>query len=177
MKIRTCQPDDAAAFLDLLRRLDNETQFMMLEPDERATTLDEQQARLERLTLSEDERVFLALDGDRAVGYVAGSRQPFRRARHVLYLVIGVARSHWGQGVGRKLLAVVESWAAAVGATRLELTVIANNERAVALYHRCGFETEGVRRNAMLVDGAYVDELYMAKLLPTNGRDVVSTSP
>jgi len=166
MEIRPCQPDDAAAFLDLLRRLDNETQFMMLEPGERTTTVDEQRQKLEQLAISEDECVFLAMDDNLAVGYVQGSRLPFRRARHTLYLVIGVARSHWGQGLGRKLLAATEAWAAAVGVTRLELTVMATNERAVALYQRCGFEVEGRRRQAMRVDSSYVDELYMGKLLP-----------
>lgn len=166
MEIRPCQPDDAAAFLDLLCRLDNETQFMMLEPGERSTTVDEQWRKLGELAISEEERSFLAIDDSQAVGYVLGSRLPFRRARHTLYLVIGVARSHWRQGLGRKLLAAIETWAAAVGVTRLELTVMATNERAVALYQRCGFEIEGRRRNAMRVGESYVDELYMGKLLP-----------
>lgn len=170
MEIRPCQPDDAEALLALLHRLDSETQFMMVEPGERTTTVDEQRQKLEQLAISEDECVFLAMEDNLAVGYVQGSRLPFQRARHTLYLVIGVARSHWGRGLGRKLLAAIETWAAAAGVTRLELTVMTTNERAVALYQRCGFEVEGRRRHAMFIDGAYIDELHMAKLLPANGR-------
>ena len=40
-----------------------------------------------------------------------------------------------------------------------------HNARACALYHACGFEVEGVKRNTMRVDGAYVDEYVMAKLI------------
>jgi RimJ/RimL family protein N-acetyltransferase len=41
---------------------------------------------------------------------------------------------------------------------------MAHNERALALYRRCGFEVEGTRRHSLLVDGRYVDELLLANL-------------
>lgn len=47
---------------------------------------------------------------------------------------------------------------------RLELTVMARNERAIGLYRRHGFEIEGTRRDSVRVGGAYVDELAMARL-------------
>ncbi len=39
-----------------------------------------------------------------------------------------------------------------------------NNERAINLYKKFVFETEGVRKNSMKVDGKYIDEYYMAKV-------------
>jgi RimJ/RimL family protein N-acetyltransferase len=33
------------------------------------------------------------------------------------------------------------------------------------LYEKSGFVVEGIKKNAMFVDGEYVDEYYMAKLL------------
>ena len=47
----------------------------------------------------------------------------------------------------------------------MELTVLTSNERAKNLYRKLGFIEEGVRRGSMLLDGDYVDELYMAKFL------------
>ena len=59
-----------------------------------------------------------------------------------------------------------ERWARERGGIhRLELTVMAHNFKAVALYERAGFTIEGSRRHSLLVDGSYVDEHYMAKLL------------
>jgi RimJ/RimL family protein N-acetyltransferase len=58
------------------------------------------------------------------------------------------------------------TWALAHGMHRLELTVMAHNERAHALYERMGFVVEGRRRECLLVNARLVDELYMAKLLP-----------
>ena len=56
-------------------------------------------------------------------------------------------------------------WAKKSQLHRLELTVIEYNEQAVHLYKKMGFEVEGVKRNSLLIDGQYVNELYMAKLL------------
>jgi RimJ/RimL family protein N-acetyltransferase len=40
-----------------------------------------------------------------------------------------------------------------------------HNVRAIGLYRRAGFQTEGMRRAALLVDDELADELWMAKLL------------
>jgi RimJ/RimL family protein N-acetyltransferase len=41
---------------------------------------------------------------------------------------------------------------------------MAHNERAISLYRKCGFQIEGTRRAAILLEGSYVDELATAKL-------------
>jgi RimJ/RimL family protein N-acetyltransferase len=43
---------------------------------------------------------------------------------------------------------------------------MAHNERAVRLYDRMGFVREGIRQRALLVDGGWVDEYFMARLNP-----------
>jgi RimJ/RimL family protein N-acetyltransferase len=63
------------------------------------------------------------------------------------------------------MLSKLEHWAKGTGIRRLELTVMTHNERAVGLYKRIGFEVEGLRKDSLYVDGRYVDEYSMAKLL------------
>ena len=46
---------------------------------------------------------------------------------------------------------------------RLELTVYTDNDRAIRLYKRCGFEQEGVLRKYAFRDGGYIDALTMAR--------------
>jgi RimJ/RimL family protein N-acetyltransferase len=58
----------------------------------------------------------------------------------------------------------VIAWAEKHDVHRLELTVMSHNERAIGLYRRHGFELEGTRRHSVRVEGAYVDELAMARL-------------
>lgn len=59
----------------------------------------------------------------------------------------------------------LDSWAEKAKITRLELTVICENEVAKNLYKRNGFEIEGIKRNSILADGKYFDEFYMAKII------------
>ncbi len=47
---------------------------------------------------------------------------------------------------------------------RVELTVYADNQAAIGLYRKFGFETEGQLRDYAVRDGGYVDVLSMARL-------------
>ena len=67
-------------------------------------------------------------------------------------------------GIGSKLFSELDKWARENNLTRLELTVVSSNMVAKYLYEKNGFEIEGTRKNAMIIDGKYVDEYYMAKL-------------
>ena len=58
----------------------------------------------------------------------------------------------------------LDKWARENNLTRLELTVVSSNMVAKHPYEKNGFEIEGTRKNAMIIDGKYVDEYYMAKL-------------
>lgn len=40
-----------------------------------------------------------------------------------------------------------------------------NNEAGIALYKKMGFDIEGIKRNSLYVDGQYINEYYMSKLL------------
>jgi RimJ/RimL family protein N-acetyltransferase len=48
---------------------------------------------------------------------------------------------------------------------RLELGVMINNAAGIALYTKMGFVIEGTRKHAYLVDGQWVDEYLMGRML------------
>ena len=62
VSIRPIRAEDAPAFLDLTLALDRETEFMMLEPGERTTTVDEQRRRIETLLAADNQMIFVAED-------------------------------------------------------------------------------------------------------------------
>ncbi|WP_127353447.1 GNAT family N-acetyltransferase, partial [Enterobacter hormaechei] len=47
---------------------------------------------------------------------------------------------------------------------RIELTVFVDNEPAIAVYKKHGFEIEGTGRRYALRNGEYVDAYYMARM-------------
>ncbi|MCL6702385.1 GNAT family N-acetyltransferase [Pseudomonas sp. T1.Ur] len=87
------------------------------------------------------------------------------RRAHCASLGMGVAVAWQGKGVGSMLLAaaldVADNW---MNLRRVELTVYADNEAAIGLYRKFGFETEGLLRDYAVRDGRWVDTLAMARL-------------
>jgi RimJ/RimL family protein N-acetyltransferase len=165
VRFREAGPGDAAALLALKQDLDRETSFMLIEPGERTDTAADVAAELAQLAGAANSVLIVAETAGGLAGYVQGAGGRFRRSRRTVHIVIGVRAAATRQGVGSGLLGELESWARANGLHRLELTVMAYNQRASGLYERMGFTVEGRRRECLLVDGTLVDELYMAKLL------------
>ncbi len=165
LTIREITENDADSFLEMCRALDSETSFMMLEPDERTLSVDEQRERIHSLAGRNNAALLVAeLDGQ-LVGYIFAEGGSYRRNRHCAHIVIGIRAAFTGLGIGRRLFAELFTWAGNQGLTRLELTVMTHNERAVRLYQRMGFEIEGLRRRSLFVNGEYVDEYLMSKLI------------
>lgn len=165
--IRPIREDDAEQFLAMQRRVDAETKFMLFEPGERPTTVEQTREMLRNGLAAGTLINFVAVSEaeGRIVGWLGASRRLANRIRHKLYIVIGMEQAHAGQGIGSRLFQAVEDWGRANGIHRLELTVMCHNERGVALYKKMGFEIEGVERHGLCVDGQWVDQYYMAKLL------------
>lgn len=166
MTIRPITLEDSDALLELRRALDEETTFMMLAPGERTTTPAEQRNWLEQRLAKGRDALFAAEVNGVLAGYISLDRGNWRRNAHSGYIVMGVRQAYAGQGLGRALFEALLAWAAGQpGLHRLELTVMTHNARAVALYQKMGFEIEGLRKHSLQVDGAWVDEYEMAKLI------------
>ena len=157
-------PDDAGALRELKHALDAETGFMLIEQGERQESPADVAQQLDRIQDQDNSTIIVAEIPGALLGYVEAQGGDYRRNRHCAYVVIGVRRSAAGAGIGTALMAELNAWAEQHGVHRLELTVMADNERAIALYRRSGYEIEGIRRDSLHIEGSYVDELAMARL-------------
>lgn len=105
-----------------------------------------------------------AFAGERLVGEAQVETGKSRRA-HVAEIGVCVHGDWRRRGVGARLvgemLDLADNW---LGLRRLELRVFVDNDAAIALYRKSGFEIEGRLRGSMLRDGAYVDMYLMARL-------------
>jgi putative acetyltransferase len=119
-----------------------------------------------RLAPDDERRLQLVAMHQGAVVGNLGLEQFLRvRRSHAGSLGMAVSQAWQGKGVGSKLLAtaldVADNW---MNLRRVELTVYADNEAAIALYRKFGFETEGLLRDYAVRDGQWVDTLSMARL-------------
>ena len=164
MIIRKIEIKDSEKFLNMLKQLDNETTNMMLEPGERKTTLEEMNTNIKNINNSNSLRLVAEDKGD-IIGFLSSERGLVNRIRHRAYIVIGIVKDYRGKKIGVQLFKELEKWALESNITRLELTVMEHNESAIKLYEKMGFKREGLKINSLLVDGKYVDEYYMGKIL------------
>lgn len=87
------------------------------------------------------------------------------RRAHVAGIGLAVRDDYHGRGIGSCLMAALidlaDNW---LNLKRLELTVYCDNERAIALYQKFGFEIEGRRRCDAIRDGEFVDTYMMSRI-------------
>ncbi len=119
-----------------------------------------------RLTQDSERQVTLvALHQDEVVGSANLEQYPRVRRSHCGAIGMGVAVAWQGRGLGTRLLAelleVADNW---MNLRRVELMVYTDNQPAIALYRKFGFEAEGELRDYAFRDGVFADALSMARL-------------
>ncbi|KGE16968.1 GNAT family N-acetyltransferase [Paenibacillus wynnii] len=163
--LRKLVPEDSEELLQLQHQLDEESTFMLLEPDERQSGLRQVREMIENFMMAETS-VLIGADVDGIlVGFMSLRGGTVRRNQHSAYLVIGILKQYQGVGIGTALFHEMHEWAVEHHVIRLELTVMTHNHRALALYIKSGFTIEGTRVKSLRVNGQWVDEFYMGKII------------
>ncbi|WP_456278658.1 N-acetyltransferase family protein [Bacillus sp. AK128] len=165
MRIREIKVEDAPLFLNLAKQLDEETAFMLFEPGERKTTVEQQAEGLKRILSQENSMIFVAEEKDQLVGFLGAMGGGNNRKKHSAYIVIGILKDFHGRGIGSALFDTLFVWAKEKGIYRTELTVMTHNEKGIALYEKMGFKREGTKKASLRINGKWVDEYYYSRLL------------
>lgn len=103
-------------------------------------------------------------------GKVAGylgyhSPTPLDTNQHVLEIDIGVDPHFQGNGVGKSLLLSAEKVFKEKGIKKLSLRVLETNSGAITFYQKCGFLVQGKLINEFFIDGKYVNDILMYRLI------------
>lgn len=165
-QIRPVQTGDGRG-INLLRRMPGVFENILGIPSERIQRNEEFIAALDASAHS-FVAVTTAADGsEMIIGNAGLSVSAIPRTRHVGSIGLMVHRDYQDQGVGSALMAtlldVADNWLMLV---RVELTVFTDNERAIHLYEKFGFEKEGLKRKGAIRRGEYADEYLMARIRP-----------
>ncbi|MGE6601926.1 N-acetyltransferase family protein [Lysinibacillus fusiformis] len=138
MRIREATRNDSVQIIAVMTNAEA-SNLMLFGPGERKMEPETFANYLEKLYHSRHSALFVAEIDDKVVAYLIAQGNEATRIAHRAYLVIGIHS--------------------------LELTVMENNEAGVALYKKMGFEIEGTKRDSLYVDGQYINEYYMSKLI------------
>lgn len=165
--LRLAEDSDAEMLLDYLKATSGETPYMIREPEEVRTSVEEEVDFIRRNRENPRALHLLAF----ADGVFAGccSFAPVserNRMRHRCSVGISLYRAFWGLGIGTALIGEILAGAKAAGFEQAELEVVSVNAPAIGLYRKLGFETTGTIPHAFRYrDGSYADFLFMVKRL------------
>ncbi|TQR07301.1 GNAT family N-acetyltransferase [Psychrobacillus soli] len=163
--IREAEFEDARPFIKLQETIFSETDFMLYGKSDIQMTVQSIRKNFTSWKNEVNSILLLAIMNGQFAGYVQFTGGPAPRALHRASVIIGVKQEFSNKGIASSLMLYGEKWAKEAGISKLELNVIKENKRAQRFYEKIGFEHEGSRKNALIINGEFVDEFHMGKLI------------
>ena len=166
--IRSVKPEEAGELLRLMKQTSGESLGMLRYPDDTFPSVEAEERYLEHMMGCDNGAQIGAYVDGKLIG-CAGINCPGVGKRKVLHrceIGLSIEKKYWDQQIGTRMIEALIELAQRVGYEQMELEVFTDNERAIHVYKKMGFEIYGTRPNAMkLDDGTYQDEHLMVKYL------------
>lgn len=165
MEIRRLYPQDAEAYFEM--RLEalcmNPEAFAASFLEERGQTASKYKGRFG----AEDSFTYGAFDDSELIGAITLIPEKMTKLKHRASIVaMYVKPEKRGNGVAKALMKKAIKTAKGIeGIEQIHLTVVSSNEAALGLYSSLEFETYGVDKKALKVEGSYFDEELMVLFL------------
>lgn len=156
-------PEDASAILRHMAVASGETENMLRYPEEFNMTAEEEAAYLDTILSSSDAIMIAAfVDGQIVANAGFNPVSSLTKCRHRAELGISVRRKYWGCGIGSAIIAALLAAARQAGYEQMELNVVSDNRRAIALYEALGFRVYGTNERGFRTrSGGYQSLLLM----------------
>lgn len=142
--LRNGDAADGAEVCEVFCKTHAESDYLLSYPDENRFTKEQEAEFLAGKTASPKEIEICAVVDGKIVGTAGieavGSKD---KVKHRAELGIAILQAYWGMGIGRALMEACIECARTAGYAQLELDVVAENEAALALYKKVGFEEYG----------------------------------
>lgn len=142
--LRSGTARDGQAVMENFNATHAETDFLLSYPEENSFTALQESEFLAKKAESNNEVELLAIVDGRVAGTAGveavGGKE---KVRHRAEFGISVLKEYWNLGIGGALLDSCVECARRAGYSQLELTAVADNEAALALYRKKGFTEFG----------------------------------
>ncbi|MBK7960639.1 MAG: GNAT family N-acetyltransferase [Bdellovibrionales bacterium] len=165
--IRSATKQDADAILELSRGVIGEEIYQLTSGSEFRMTIEAEEKWIESHLTNPNHIILVAELNSKIVGLLDFANGHRQRVSHTGEFGMSVEKSVREKGFGSLLLQALIDWAAKnEKIEKIGLSVHNNNERAIGLYKKMGFEVEGVRkRDLKYGDGQYVDTVVMGRFV------------
>ena len=162
MEIRALEQSDIKSFLEFYQKLANENDYIKITPEEMSSKFEKEEHKI--VQKHNYKQIFIAIDDNEIVGYIALKRLHFARLRHIAKFDLGVLEDYQeDENVGAMLVKYAQDWAKENKIKRLEVFVIDEDENLKDLLKDLDFEKEGKRKQTIMIENNYFDEVIMIK--------------
>lgn len=151
--------------LPLIKQVEAESQYLLLEPYERKTTIFSIAKQISIFTDEKNSIMLVVGESEQLTGYCLVKGRQVNRNKHRVYLVIRILGAYCGLGIGTAFFHSIDYWTQKQGLHRLVLTAVTDNEAALGLHKKAGFTVEGIKKRSLRIGQVFKDEYCMAKLL------------
>jgi len=162
--LRSPTEKDAEEMISYLKRTSAETDHMLRYEDEVTLSLDEEKSFL-TCTAEDSRKILIAafIDGKLAANCGINPVSSLDRCKHRAEFGISIIKDYWDCGLGSAMMSAIIDSAKVIGFELIELDVVSENERAVALYKKFGFKIYGTREKFFKYrNGTYASSHIMA---------------
>ncbi len=163
--IREANIEDAENVIEYIKIVSDETDFLISDSSERNFTVKKEKEFLQNMQNSILEKMFLCEIENKIVGICSIEGVNKIRIKHRVDLAITVLKNYWGNKIGEKLIDYAIEYCKSNSIKKIELTVRIDNERALKLYKKFGFEIEGEIKKFIYFGGNYYNCYFMGLLL------------
>ena len=163
--IREAVSDDAEKMVSYLNQVGGESDNLLHGKNEFIVPIEGVKRKLSMSKDSENSIVLIALENEQIIARAELEGYYAARIHHRAKFSISVRKDHWNRGIGTEMIKRIFEQAEKMNIRIIELEVITDNTRAIALYHKMGFIDIGIYENYFYVNGIYKDAIIMQKIL------------
>ncbi|MFI3621473.1 GNAT family protein [Vagococcus fluvialis] len=165
--LREATPADAKELLAVMNILDKETPFLLVNQQSLKLDTESMAEQIDFIYEQDNQLILLAFNHNDLVGVATVMGELDLPLKHIGEIGISILKEYWGYGLGTVMLEEIIAWAKEAGVIkRLEIKVQERNTRALKLYEKVNFETEGIiRRGYLSEDNEYLDIVLMSYLV------------
>ncbi|MGB5823215.1 MAG: GNAT family N-acetyltransferase [Proteocatella sp.] len=152
--LRQASHEDAEAIIAFYNMAGAETTYLSFCGGEYRATLEQQKGMIDDVNASKNNTMLLAKKDNEIIGIGTITSNQKIKGRHVATLGIVITQKYCNIGVGKVMMDDLISWCRTNHITKkISLVTAEENHGARALYEKCGFETEGILKNEICIDG------------------------
>ncbi|SKA76697.1 Protein N-acetyltransferase, RimJ/RimL family [Caloramator quimbayensis] len=166
LTVRRAREEDAWEIVCLSDRIGGETDNLTFGINDYYYGEEEERILIRNIRHRNNCLLIVGIVEGRIVGILSFIASHRKRIMHRGDMGIYILKDYWNLGIGSCMIEYFLKWVKEHGAIKkIALEVRTDNERAINLYKKYGFEIEGHLKKSLFIDGKYYDTYYMGKII------------